>query len=333
MSVLDEHLKKHRRRLIDREEAAVRELLASYESVKRELRRQVLVLQDKIKKAQAAGEVISEAWFLKERRLQTLIDQVKKEIDDFGRTAAAVTTREQAAAMTIAVDQAKETIELITDNGERIGSLINPSAIQNAVGMMGDGSPLLDYYSRKLAPEVAAAIRREVVEAAAMGTPFNVIARRLEKAGDITRQRALMVARTEVNRVRRETTRQFFEDNADVITGWEWVASKSARTCAACLALDGRIFEVKEVFPQHVNCRCTMIAVIDGVTRPKRVIGSEWFDEQPDDVKEEILGRDAFAALQRGEVELKDFVGGANSKEFGRSVYTRPISAILMNKK
>lgn len=335
-SVLDEHLKKHRKRLIDREEAAFREILAAYEEVRRELRRQVLILQKKIRDAQAAGEEISPAWFARERRLELLIDQVKTQIDRFGNVAANVTQREQMAAIEIAVSQARETISLLVSGEQgavsrQIGTLVNPRVVENAVGMMGDGSPILEYYRKKLAPAVAEAIRKEVIQAAAMGTDFRTIGRRLEAAGDITRSRALMVARTEVNRVRRETTRQFFENNG--IEQWEWVSAKSARTCPACLALDGTVYDTDQVFPQHPNCRCTLIAVIKDFPRPARQTGSEWFESAPDEIQEQVLGRDAFDSFKRGEVELKDFVGWRNSKEFGRSVYTRPLSAVLLNKK
>lgn len=332
MSALDEHLKKHRKRIIDREEQAFREILAEYEDVRRELRRQALVLQKKIKAAKAAGDEISPSWLMQERRLQTLVDQVKIQIERFGGKAAAITTREQLAAMDIAVSQAKETISLVGGGGQ-IGTLTNPQAIQNAVGMMGDGSPLLEYYKSKLAPAVAEAIKKQVIEGVAIGTDFRTIANRLMAAGDITRSRALATARTEVNRVRRETTRQFFQDNSDVISGWEWVASASPRTCPACLALDGRIFKLGEVFPQHVNCRCTMIAVIIDVERPPRELASEWFERASDEHKEMVLGKSAFDAYGRGEVELKDFVGWRNSKEFGKSVYTKKLSDVLMNKK
>ena len=100
-----------------------------------------------------------------------------------------------------------------------------------------------------------------------------------------------------------------------------------------CLAMDGSVHKLDEPFPQHINCRCTMIAVIIGVERPPRTLGSDWFEDQSDDVKAEILGDDAFAAYSRGEVTLKDFVGWRNSREFGKSVYTKPLSSILMNKK
>lgn len=332
MSALDEHLKKHRKRIIDRERRAFAELLAAYADVERELQLQIRVLQAKIKAAKDAGDIISPSWFQAERRLDSLIDQVKIQIERFGMRAASVTTREQRAAIELAISQANETIGLVGGQGS-IGSMINPRVVENAVGMMGNGSPLIEYYRTKLAPAVAEAIRSEVTRAAATGTDFRTIAKRLRAAGDITRQRALATARTEVNRVRRETTRQFFEDNSDVIEAWEWVSSKSARTCPACLALDGRIFKLTQPFPQHVNCRCTLIAVIVGITRPSRTIGSEWLAEQPYDVQEQVLGKDAAAAYAAGDVELKDFVGWRNSKEFGRSIYTKPLASVLMNKK
>lgn len=334
MSVLDDHLKKHRKRIIDREEQTFRELLAAYDDVQRELRRQILILQNKIDAAVEAGETINPSWFAREQRLEALLDQVKKQIERFGGTAAGITAREQRAAIDIAVSQARETVDLIAGAGAsfRLGGQINPRVVENAVGMMGDGSPIVEYYKTKLAPAVVEAIRSEVVKAAAMGTDFRTIASRLMQTGDITRMRALATARTEVNRVRRETTRQFFQENSDVITGWEWVANKSPRTCAACLALDGMIFNLDQVFPQHINCRCTMIAVIDGVTRPPRQLGPEWFDELPPVNKVHIIGVDGFRAYTEGIISLQDFVGWRNSKEFGRSVYTRSLADILMNK-
>lgn len=329
MSVIDDELKKHRKRIIDREEATFREMLRAYESVERELNRQIRALQKKVEAAIANGETVSPSWFYREKRLQTLLDQVKTEIARFGHTAAPIIQREQQAAIDIAYSQTRDLIDLTAARPIDLGSMLQTRVVENAVGFMGDGSPILQYFEEQLAPAVAKRLRSEVIEAAATGKPFASVARRLREAGDITRSRALATARSEVNRVRRETTRQIYQENDDVITGWEWVASKSSRTCPACLALDGRIFKLKDRFPQHINCRCTMIPVIDGVDRPPRTIGSEWLDAQPDDVKEKILGVEAADAYGRGDVKLTDFVGWKNHKLFGESVYTKPLSAIM----
>lgn len=334
MSALDEHLRRHRKRLIDRERAAFREMLIAYQQIDRELRRSIRDLGEKIRLATAAGETISEGWLMREHRLATLINEVKDQIDRFGQTATAITRREQLVAIQIAIGESNELLRLMTSSLDvPITARINPRFIEDAVGMMGDGSPIIDYYRKNLAPKVAEAIRVEVTKGVALGTDFRTIANRLVQTGQITRSRALMVARTEVNRVRREATREQYRENSDIISGWEWVASKSRRTCPACLALDGRQFTLDDEFPQHPNCRCTMIAVLIDVPRPPRERGSEWLARQDGEIKAAVLGTDAAAAIERGEIELADLVGWRNSKEFGRSVYTKGVSAALLTRR
>lgn len=330
MSALDDTLKRHRQRVIAREEQTFRELLQAYGVIERELRDSLRELEQKIKDAQAAGQTISPSWFSRERRLTALLDQVKSQIERFGGTAANITAREQRAAITIAADAMRETVEAIAPGTLPPGSIFNPLVVEDAVGMMGDGSPIHSYYTQNLAPKVAEAIRVEVIKAAAAGTDFKTVARRLLQTGQITKQRALTVARTEVGRVRRETTRRIYAENG--ITEWEWVASKSPRTCVVCLAMDGRRFPIDTPFPQHINCRCTMIPVIPGVTMPPRTLGKDWFDKQPDDVKEKIIGKDGLAAYKAGLITLDDFEGRRNHPLFGESVYTKPLSTILAGK-
>jgi SPP1 gp7 family putative phage head morphogenesis protein len=275
------------------------------------------------------------SWFFRRSRLKNLLAEVERQIIRFGGAAAQVIEREQRAAIDIAVKQAQETFNLeISQNPDSanlpdardFASTLNPRTVETAVGAMGDGSPLTEYFEKQLAPTVAAKIKSEVIRAAALGTDFKTIARNLEQAGDIAKHRALSVARTEVNRVRREATRSIYEENDDIIEGWEWVAAKSSRTCPACLALDGQIFDVSEPFPQHINCRCTLIPVIEDLPRRPRTLGAEWFERQPDDVKEEILGKEAFAQWKQSRkeksvnFELRHFVQERSDKRFGKSL-------------
>jgi len=333
VSAFDEILKRHRKRIIERESATFAELLSEYSVLQKTLARQLAEIRKLIKEKRDSGEPIGPSWVYRERRLKALIDQVKTEIERFGGTVARVTTREQRAAVEIAADHVLETVSAIAnDKSAGIGSMLPRRSIETAIGAMGDGSPILEYWNKNLAPAVVEKLRSEIINAVATGMSTDVLARRMMAAGDITRTRALMYARTEVNRIRREATRSIYQDNSDVITGWEWVAAKSPRTCPACLSLDGTVYELNQPFPQHINCRCTMIPVIDGVKRPKRTLGSEWFEQQPDDVKEQIVGKEAFAAMKRGEIGIKDLVGWATSKEFGKRVYTKSLTKVLAGK-
>lgn len=334
MSTIDELLRKHRKRIIDREAATFRELLSVYRELQRDLKLQFQDIQKMITDARNAGEEISPSWFRRSRRLQDMLSQVQEQIVRFGGRVTNVVSREQTAAISIATEHTRDAVKAIVGgNPIEVGSLLPTRAIEHAVGMMGDGSPMITYFAKTFAPNVADVLGKEILKAVALGTDFNTVARRLMAAGDITRQRALTMARTEVNRVRRATTQRIYQEHADVFTGWEWVAAKSERTCVVCLALDGTIYELDVPFPQHINCRCTLIPVIKGVERPKRELGSEWFDRQSDEVKEKMIGIDGLDAYSRGDVKLIDFVGYATSKEFGKRVYTLSLIKALAGQK
>lgn len=328
-SAIDETLRRHRRRLIERERAAFRAMLAEYRRLQRELRVSLTEAARIIADARRDGKVISPAWISRQQRLTALLDQVNREVLRYGGRVADIVTAEQAAMLPIAAEQTRELLTLVTRAGVP-GSQLTPRAVETAVGMLGDGSPLWSYFEKTFAPAVARRLRDEIVSAAAFGTDFRTIARRLTEAGDITRYRALAMARTEVNRVRRAATLEQYRESG-VVSGWEWVAAKSERTCPACLAMDGRIFSLDDEFPQHINCRCTMIPVIEGVERRPRTLGRDWFEEQPDEVKERMLGKQAFESYKRGEFTLDDVVGWATSKEFGKRIYTKKLADILMS--
>lgn len=335
MSALDEHLKKHRQKIIDREEKTFRELLAAYAEIEKELKKSFDELQKKIEDAQENGETISPSWFFREQRLKNLLAQVRQQIVRFGGKATKIVEREQRAAIDIAIRQTQEIYELLIGNAadaRNLGSMLNPRAVETAVGVMGDGSPILTYFEKQLAPMVAEKIKSEVIRASALGTDFKTISKRLQETGGITRHRALSVARTEVNRVRRETTRMVYEENSDIIEAWEWVASKSSRTCPLCLAMDGEQFPLDEPFPQHVNCRCTLTPVIIDLPRRTRTIGKDWFENLSDEEQEKILGKEGFLAYQEHGLALKDFVTFSNDKRFGKSVARKPLAKILADK-
>lgn len=336
MSALDDLLKKHRQQIIDREKNTFRELLAAYEEIEKELKNQFDDLQEKILDAQVAEETISNSWFFKEKRLESLLAQVKNQIVRFGGTAARIIEREQSAAIQIAIRHTQETFDLLISVADfpkrNFAATLNPRAVETAVGLMGDGSPIISYFEKQLAPAVAQKIKGEVIKAAALGTDFGTISKNLQETGGITKHRALSTARTETNRVRRETCRKIYEENSDIINGWEWTSSKSLRTCSLCIGMDGRIFKLNKPFPQHINCRCSIIPVIVGLPRRPRTIGGEWFENLSNEDKAKILGKEAFLAYEQHDLTLNDFIAFRNDKRFGKSVTRKPLAKILADK-
>ena len=58
-----------------------------------------------------------------------------------------------------------------------------------------------------------------------------------------------------------------FDDNSDIVIGYEWVSTLDSRTSSICRSLDGKVFKNndknKEYPPAHPNCRSSTAPVLD----------------------------------------------------------------------
>ncbi len=131
------------------------------------------------------------------------------------------------------------------------------------------------------------------------------------------------MVRTETMRAHRTAALAAFEQSG-VVRGWRWSAAHKANTCAACLALDGRVFPLRARMKAHPNCRCICTPVlINEKDLPHYQTGKQWLARQPPEVQDGILGKAGGAAYRRGDVTLDDFVGIQHSDVWGDSYVAR----------
>ena len=331
MSAIGDYLRDYRRSIIGRERQTFAEIIDAYRLLQRRLSAQLAQLEKEFDSVKTTDR----AKLRRSETLREILRQIETAIRDYSRGVVPSIEREMTTATGLGADDARRSVSaaLETLRGNVAGGIptftLPRRAIQNAAALMGDGSPLIEYFNQTLAPQVVAEIRNQVIEGIATGKSFASIAKALRRAGDISRYRSLAVARTEVLRIRRESALQVYRE-AGNIPLWEWVAVKSERTCVLCLAMDGRRFPISEPFPQHINCRCTMIAVMPDLPPIKRTLGRDWFRRQPPEVQEAILGPDAYLAWIRGEInDLSDFVGFRNDARFGKSIRRRPLAQVI----
>lgn len=96
-------------------------------------------------------------------------------------------------------------------------------------------------------------VKRSVIQGLMQGEGMRDIRRRLADALGIrpgqtsdfkgAYYRALLITRTEVMRASNLGALAIYEQNRDVLSGWEWVATLDERTCPICGQLDGKVFE------------------------------------------------------------------------------------------
>lgn len=102
--------------------------------------------------------------------------------------------------------------------------------------------------------------------------------------------RTVLIARTEIMRASNLGALAIYEQNRDILRGWEWVATRDERTCKICGALDGKVFKFGD--PQlappsgsHPGCRCTAVPVLIDTALMDEVMGgprktyAEWAAE------------------------------------------------------
>jgi hypothetical protein len=162
------------------------------------------------------------------------------------------------------------------------------------------------------------------------------ILQRCERVFSGGRARALNVARTELNDAHRQSALLSRKANNDVLKGWRWHTTLSARTCPSCLAQSGTLHDIDEPGPlDHQQGRCTSVPVtkswdelgFKGIPEPADTFpdAKAWFDEQPREVKTRIMGPERLKQLESGRLNWGDLSQRRETPGWRPSYNVRPL--------
>lgn len=175
--------------------------------------------------------------------------------------------------------------------------------------------------TRVLSRDTQSVMRQELVRGIALESNPRVAARKMyvrtRDAFDGGLYRAQNLARTEMIDAHREGSLASRKANADVVLGWEWHCSPSARTCPSCLSQHGSKHPADEPGPlDHQQGRCTALPIAKSwldlgidVPEPPPVPNQDaraWFDAQPHDVRRQIMGPTRLALLDSGGLQWSE---------------------------
>jgi len=304
-------------------------MVEAYGGIWQRLRARIEELVRQYEEAAVTGSPVSASWAFEQDRLQTLQRQVEAELARFSRDAESLIVRAERDAIAAAAEHPQEVIQAAY-RGVSVGwNRLPADAVTDLVGFMRNGSPLRALLDR-LGPESSRVVRDGLIQGLALGQNPRAVAAAIrgEFGGNLSR--ALTVSRTETLRAYREATLRSYQANSDIVVGWRWTASKSGRTCAACLAMDGTIHPNSERMDDHPNGRCVETPVPRGMeSLTSWETGAQWFARQPENVQHQVLGNAGFNAYKAGAVSLSDFVGQSQSKAWGSTRYARSLKAVL----
>lgn len=334
---------RYRAALLRSEDAAVHQMLAAWSDAYWPIHQEVTELAGKIARARAAGDEVSAAWLYQQRRLQAVLDEVRRQVIRYTVAAARATTLQQTAAVGLAMQDAAEMMNAVVARNlpglAATFAAIDPAVVTTAVGYLGDGSPILAHLSRTLPGDMVDRIRDTIMRGVIQGKSQDWMLREVTRDLSIAHSRATTILRTESLRIYRETTRQTFVANADVLDTWVWTASLDGRCCVACVVMHGTEHPITATLDGHPRCRCTMIprtktwAQLGATGVPETRLplpepGAEWLVSQSPAVQRALMGSAKYEAWKAGEVSLEDMVARHTSPVWGTTRGERSLKAI-----
>ena len=201
------------------------------------------------------GETITRSALFRRERYQKLVAQIRDELTDYNVWADEFITQNQRNLGKLGIEHAADALQGSLMEGGQAGMFFDKlpvSAIENMVGIAGDGGPLQTLLQQAY-PTAVDRMTDVLVKNTALGINPRQTARELIDGTAEELNHSLKVARTEQLRVYREASRQQYETSG-LVQSYRRLSAKNANTCAVCLALDGEIYPTDELMHVHPNC-------------------------------------------------------------------------------
>lgn len=319
-------VEKQRAALLAKEYQTVKGIVRAYEIAERRVEASIRQFQAKIKKAQAAGLQPSLAWYYQEARLENVLREIRGHLDEFSKDALEFAEGGRANAYELGAVHALRLAEAQV-YGDIAG--LNAGAFANAQAILSATSPVKALFD-EIGPNAAVKAREVFAEGIAEGWNPRKMGRVLtNRIENLSKRRAVLIARTESIRAYRTANKDVYKRNSDVLRGWRWTAAKTPATCAMCLALDGEIFPVEKPLSSHPACRCSMVPLPrTDFGGPQPTSGEAYFEKLSDKEQDRILGKGKAEMYREGKITLKDNVWFRDDPEWGRQPSPRPLSAL-----
>lgn len=244
-------------------------------------------------------------------RYQSLLAQIQGEVTKFMQWAIVQLQDEaQKAQLQARIDaaqmlgiQAGGSTDILQAMLDKLGT----QAAEKITAVAQGGQPLHQILGR-MNPLAITGLTNELVAGAALGRGPRETARRMIKHGIATGlNHALLVARDQQIRNYREASRNAYEQSG-LVYGYMRLAARNRRTCMACIALDGTVYQTSQLMALHPQDRCSMIPLVVGRPFPKIEKALDWFKRQPDEIQREMMGPGRFKLWKETGFDLRRMV-------------------------
>lgn len=317
-NTVDATFNQYSKQLDDLDGNLINSLANQWKNVEKAWQTQLDNLTAEIDAARKAGKVVTATQLQQMTSYQSMVAQAQYQVLLYNQVIAQQLVDGQTKAASIGLKQAHATISatLATANQPSTFALLPVDAVNAAIGMTAEGTPIIQTLAKKF-PSSVLNMQNLLVNAISTGLTPSDIAKTIQSALRSNLDYALTVARTEELRMYRLGALAQMRSSGRV-KKYQRVAAHNSRTCFECLALDGTIYDIDELMPLHPNDRCGMKAIVVGMehlANPTNA-GELWLKAQPEEVQKVVLGPNRFHLYQQG-MSLKDMISITHDNTWG----------------
>jgi hypothetical protein len=326
---------------------ATRDLVGAWVDAWDELKVEWQVAITDLVNSSTDGQWPTRSQILRGERAMRALDLTEARLDDLGQLAGVRVLRD---VPTLTGEAAVWQARLIgaqypdVSPGEVVSGAafnrVDPAALDAIVART---TQQVNALTAPLSREATSALTSSLIRGVALGdNPRAAAARMLRSVesgfnGGLTR--ALVIARTEMLDAHRGGAWAQDQANADVLTGWQWVATLDVRTCPSCLAQHGRQHPVDVPGPiDHQQGRCARIPL----TKTWRELGFDlddppsavpdaqaWFNDLSAEKQLQVMGPTRLRLLDDGQISWADLSTLRSTPGWRDSMTVTPVRDLI----
>lgn len=307
------------RELLGAKDIALQEDLARmWVRIERRLEADITALAYEMERRAKDGEMITQQIIWRSERYKALKAKIEAEIKRYnGEYLSPTIEAYQREVGWLGISASKDAIMAsFQESFAPYFPVLNRGAVETMIGYLGNGAPL-NTLLKKDYPDALNGLIDALVNGIARGSGPSEIAKEMTNGFGMGFDRALLIARTEVNRTYRAASTMQYRASG-VVTGFRRLVKKET-ACVACLMLDGETFGLEKELDDHPNGKCVAVPDVRGVKPAQWETGQEWFMTLDTEIQRSKLGDEKYELWKSGTISLDQLAGKHHSEVWGDS--------------
>lgn len=313
-----------REQLARNEDEALKRMAAIWVQIENEVSVNFSALAYEVREMVAAGQPVPLQYIYTLKRHRSMMEQIMRELPYYQLTVEDLIKDYQERNYNLGLDAANAIIQASKPSSS-VWTRVYKDAAEVMAGFAGNGAPLRTLLETDYG-QLAADITNALVSGVALGKGVNGVVSGMLDAMGGDYDRAMRIARTEINRAYRLANAEQYARSGVVEKVIRLCYPPTA--CFACLMMDGEECP-NGICDDHPNGKCTTIVQTVGGVVPAWETGREWFLKQDPAKQKSIMGIGRYNLWTKFGVPLSSMVYMRENPIWGGSPATVTLADLI----